>query len=889
MNMRKFYKKYGKRTLAAFLSVLLLVQTPLLSYADNIDNEIFSYDEITNRPVWDESYSIDDSKEFDPSVIGIGANRIEDIQSLELESLSEEQVASYFEHESDEIEIPEIATNSNSTPINHDNEIEPQLAVAVAPAVGAITLILACLFSSALSLNTPGEGVYKQIKDLANSSSYVKYRGLDSSRKYSYIYVYPAMAKVFLDKLNNSRTGSTYNISMTEDDKRVLEYALSENNLLSNLNPKNVNVKAVDGYKYYYIIGVNMHDKTNCYVWYTKDKVAYACWNPAGDNIKLYRYNPLLASDSKFETMPYAESRYMLSNATGMYELASTTTYDGIEHGSSMYDYGTDASRCLPFTIIYSQSYRTDVENYFTLQSALLLDRSLNGRVVSHDDIMDATSFSGTIDNILSSDKNVYAQVTGVNKAAGKIIDLSSGSGSQTDAYSAVKQYSRLFYILRALADKYNISITSVQFNEFIASFYKKYVNGTSAEAPEQSKEIMDKFVVINGGKTPNDNNDDNNYNLKKRLVDGFFSFCVAGGLITSAPDYSKDTNVKNNINIDNNDSPSAGGSTGSGTGTGTGSGSSTGSSTNLSGVLEYLKNILSTLGVLNAWQNPISLIDTLVLKLGIPNIIDATKNIGNNVASALNLDDLFDSLNLPSHFSDVLGVLNSWDFDNLFDSLSSDLSRVLYYIESQSTKNWGSLLSNFTSIGFKDLLTNITRIIENLPNELVLGFISSDLFAGIGANIANMPLFLSNLLGLGATTLPELFNNVVESIKAIPGEIGKIIPSPPGNDNIDGEETNDDSGFKNFLNLFMLNLLIIVLLIILFMNCLRFIVLVFNIPASTALIPDDMLKGIEYMKTIQLPLFGVSLYTLLLSCAYFVIFMTIIMTIRRKIDKLHI
>ena len=151
------------------------------------------------------------------------------------------------------------------------------------------------------------------------------------------------------------------------------------------------------------------------------------------------------------------------------------------------------------------------------------------------------------------------------------------------------------------------------------------------------------------------------------------------------------------------------------------------------------------------------------------------------------------------------------------------------------------------------------------------------------------MPLFLSNLLGLGATTLPELFNNVVESIKAIPGEIGKIIPSPPGNDNIDGEETNDDSGFKNFLNLFMLNLLIIVLLIILFMNCLRFIVLVFNIPASTALIPDDMLKGIEYMKTIQLPLFGVSLYTLLLSCAYFVIFMTIIMTIRRKIDKLHI
>ena len=75
----------------------------------------------------------------------------------------------------------------------------------------------------------------------------------------------------------------------------------------------------------------------------------------------------------------------------------------------------------------------------------------------------------------------------------------------------------------------------------------------------------------------------------------------------------------------------------------------------------------------------------------------------------------------------------------------------------------------------------------------------------------------------------------------------------------------------------------------ILFINCLRFIVLVFNIPASSVLIHEDMLRGIEYMKNLQLPVFGVSLYTLLLSCAYFVIFMTVIAAIRRKIDKMHI
>ena len=109
------------------------------------------------------------------------------------------------------------------------------------------------------------------------------------------------------------------------------------------------------------------------------------------------------------------------------------------------------------------------------------------------------------------------------------------------------------------------------------------------------------------------------------------------------------------------------------------------------------------------------------------------------------------------------------------------------------------------------------------------------------------------------------------------------------GSGSSDGDNENpDDSGFHNFLNLFMITLLIIILLIILFINCLRFIVLVFNIPASTTLLPADMLTGIEYLKGLQLPLFGVSLYALLLSCAYFVIFMTVSMTLRRKIDKIH-
>lgn len=896
MSIQKIYKKYGKRTLASILAILLSVQTPLLSYADTNELEISSYDDVTERPVWDDSYSMDDAEELDSSIIGAGANRIEDINDLELEPLSNEQIEYLMEHENDEIEIPQIATSSNSDPLNHDDEIEPQIAVEVTAAAIACVAIMAYAGMSALSYSD-GQYIADKIKKYSESSDSTTFTFdyfVGSSVKTAVFTA--ALAKQFLDKLNNS---SGKSITLTNSDKEILAYTLShERNStytsITHVNPKNVNVHSVDGYKYYYILADKVtFTSADIYVLYTIEPVAFDCYYYSS-RIKneFYFYNALL----KDQTYPYSKSSYYvgtykLSDATGLYEFSS-----GLKYDPSKDMFGTSnftAMSCMPFPVFHKNSSNSEFptfENYFTIGSPLILDLSLTQKMTNTDSLFGLSSVNcSNVSDYIGSKKNTFGLTSALNPGAGLITDTSNTGSGNTDAYSATKQYSRLFYVLRALADKYNISITSAQFNEFIASFYKKYINGTSAEAQDQSKEIMDKFVVINGGKTPNDNNDDNKYNLKKRLVDGFFSFCITAGLITSAPDYSKDTSVKSNVSIDNSDDSSTGGSTNPGGGTNTGGNTSTGSSTDLSGVLEYLKNILSILGVLNAWQNPLSLIDTLVSKLGLENIVSAINNIGDNVASALGLDDLFDSLELPTYFNDLFDILNSWNFANMFSSQTNSLLASLNNIEHGIDTFWNQFIEDFNSIGFKDLLTNISRIIEDLPGKLVLGFASSELFSGIGTNIANMPLYLANLLGLGTTTLPDLFNNVVESIKAIPGEIGKIIPPSSGNDNVDGGENVNDSGFKNFLNLFMLTLLIIVLLIILFMNCLRFIVLVFNIPASTTLMPADMLKGIEYMKNLQLPLFGVSLYSLLLSCAYFVIFMTIIMTIRRKIDKLHI
>lgn len=894
MSIQKIYRKYGKRTLASILAILLSVQTPLLSYADTSDFEISSYDDFADRPVWDDSNTVD-------------YNSFDELSKRELVPLSQEEIDYIMEHDGEfNPESPLVDDSSeNNDALAGDNEISVQSAVAIGAGVTALIIFLLSALSSAeVAQNGNANTLYDSLTSLSQKNSdwfeyfYYRYAGVVYSVK-----ITADKAKSLLGKLDKSLSsdGKTCSVALTTEDKEVLSYALDKEKLITSLDPKSVKIESMDGFNYYYILSCgfdyNMTSST-VRVLCTPNKVDLSdrIYTSYSDfKSRFLFYNALLADQSNpYSSMKYRIAIYKLSSATGLFEYTGdyyeyTATSNGNRY--DLNQFGTSELRSLPFPVVGKKG-ATNFLNYFEVKSALILDESLKGKITSIDSVMGLKSiyYKGDISDVLSTEKNYFGQVTALSPGAGSVLSDSTtkpGAGTGTD--TATKQYSRLFYVLRALADKYKISITSAQFNEFIASFYKKYINGTSAEAPDQSKEIMDKFVVINGGKTPNDNNDDNKYNLKKRLVDGFFSFCITAGLITSAPDYSKDTNVKSNVSIDNSDDSSTGGGTNPGGGTNTGGNTSTGSSSDLSGVLEYLKNILSILGVLNAWQNPLSLIDTLVSKLGLENIVCAINNIGDNVASALGLDDLFNSLELPTYFNDLFDILNSWNFANMFSGQTNSLLAPLNNIEYGINTFWNQYIENFNSIGFKDLLTNISRIIEDLPGKLVLGFASSELFSGIGTNIANMPLYLANLLGLGTTTLLDLFNNVVESIEAIPGEIGKIIPPSSGNDNVDDGENNNDSGFKNFLNLFMLTLLIIVLLIILFMNCLRFIVLVFNIPASTTLMHADMLKGIEFMKNLQLPLFGVSLYSLLLSCAYFVIFMTIIMTIRRKIDKLHI
>ena len=388
-----------------------------------------------------------------------------------------------------------------------------------------------------------------------------------------------------------------------------------------------------------------------------------------------------------------------------------------------------------------------------------------------------------------------------------------------------MQAYSHLSYLLSAIATYAGTSVAQSQIDSFISEYYGNYVDGTSARKEEQSQDILAKFVVIQGGN--NGSPDDNNKDKNKYKISKKLAEAF-GVFLFGAGLISSALDFKNGTAI----SP--------------------------------------TIEVVSA-----STIE--------PN---PTPNPGGSSSSGI------DSSKLTELLNKIIKSITA-----LPDSIAESLSEPI---------------------------NNISRLIELLPDKLVHGFISSDFLTGISSLVGSLPNAIADLMpGVLSTSLPNILQgvfgltngfslpSVLSSIEAALASfpdalihplksIESAIDSLPDRfkDIIDGNktqndnnETENDSGFTNFLNLFMIVLFIIVMLLILFINCLRFIVLVFNIPAYDKLLDKNILRGINYLKEVHLPLLGdnLSLYSLLLSCAYFVIFLSVIAVIRKKIDKIHI
>lgn len=409
--------------------------------------------------------------------------------------------------------------------------------------------------------------------------------------------------------------------------------------------------------------------------------------------------------------------------------------------------------------------------------------------------------------------------------------------------------YDNLSYVVKTLAGYCGAVLTQGQIDDFISSFYSSNVDGTSALVEEQSNSIVRNFVVINGGSTdPDDDERNNTYKVLKKLAVSLGAFLIGLGLVSDSPNFDGNPTISNVQVVEDLPSPAPNPNPNPDTGV------------DLSGVLNFLQSILN---VLNTWANPLALMDSLISKLGLPTISDGIKAAINTLPKLISGE-----LTLPELFGNVVDAIFA-----LPQQVANAIDKAL------------GLEKALEGLGLNKLFDNV---IELLPDVLVEGFALSSLFSGLSAVVGAVPKAIAELFGLAnGFSLSNVLNGLSEKIVALPEAFAnKFKPSETTDSD---KEDGGDSGLRKFMNALLMLAFILVILLIFFLNCLRFIVLLFAIPANTDLFNEEVLSGLNFLKETQLPLFNLSIYHLLMGAVYFVLFMSIIATLRRKINHIRI
>lgn len=272
---------------------------------------------------------------------------------------------------------------------------------------------------------------------------------------------------------------------------------------------------------------------------------------------------------------------------------------------------------------------------------------------------------------------------------------------------------------------------------------------------------------------------------------------------------------------------------------------------------LDSISRALDDIGKWNFADWPLQLSDTLnntMKSLGLDSVSHVLENIGK-----------WDFADWPLQLSIV--------FENTMKSLGLDsISHTLENIGKWDFADWPLILSDSVKEAINSLeLGNIISVLENILSNII----------SIPESIARS---LSDVLGLAdGFSLSSALDRVIELIISLPKSISEELT-------VEAEKSmeNREDDFIYFFKFIIALVLIIVLLIIIFINCLRLIMSIFNIPASTVLFNDYVLKGLQFTKDLQLPIMGVSLYSLLTGLGFFICIISIIGLLRRKADKLH-
>lgn len=223
----------------------------------------------------------------------------------------------------------------------------------------------------------------------------------------------------------------------------------------------------------------------------------------------------------------------------------------------------------------------------------------------------------------------------------------------------------------------------------------------------------------------------------------------------------------------------------------------------------------------------------------------------------------------------------------------SGILGLILSAIKAIASGIWDFFCDPMGAIttGLTNLYNGVLRIIEIFPEQvqLVLGNIAS--LPSAMLQVFTDPLgAIQSLLG----ALPSWANlqaYLDKILQALLDPVSALQPSDPGGTDPGG---GDDSGkhtpdLLSLLNGLILLIMILLMLLRIFLHCLQFIVGIFKIEASPGFLPDDMVLGLNYLKTLEITGIGMSVYDFMMGLIYIFMVFGVIKLLRGFAFHIHI
>ncbi len=262
------------------------------------------------------------------------------------------------------------------------------------------------------------------------------------------------------------------------------------------------------------------------------------------------------------------------------------------------------------------------------------------------------------------------------------------------------------------------------------------------------------------------------------------------------------------------------------------------------------------------------------------------------------------------TNYSGILGLILSainaiasgiWDFfshpiENITNGITGILEmfpQVNALIQALPAAVYGFFQDPLGAIstGIGNLYNGVLRIIEIFPEQvqLVLGNIAS-LPSAMLQVFADPLGAIQSLLGAlpSWTNLQAYLDKILQ---ALLDPVSALQPSDPGGSDPGG---GDDSGkhtpdLLSLLNGLILLIMILLMLLRIFLHCLQFIVGIFKIEASPGFLPDDMVLGLNYLKTLEITGIGMSVYDFMMGLIYIFMVFGVIKLLRGFAFHIHI